>query len=66
MAMHSNKDMNHKPCFFLMKKIQSKKNIGRLEETAVFVGLSEIIDHIKPQTVSESCRQCILCSNIYF
>lgn len=29
--------------FFLMKKIQSKKNIGRLEETAVFVGLSEII-----------------------
>lgn len=43
MAMHSNKDMNHKPCFFLMKKIQSKKNIGRLEETTVFVGLSEII-----------------------
>lgn len=42
-GMHSNKDMNHKPCFFLMKKIQSKKNIGRLEETTVFVGLSEII-----------------------
>lgn len=44
MAMHSNKDMNNKPWgFFLMKKIQSKKNIGRLEETTVFVGLSEII-----------------------
>lgn len=41
--LHSNKDMNHKPCFFFNEKIQSKKNIGRLEETTVFVGLSEII-----------------------
>lgn len=28
---------------FFNEKIQSKKNIGRLEETTVFVGLSEII-----------------------
>lgn len=66
MAMHSNKDMNDKPWFFFNEKNSVQEKYWEIRGNGSIVGLSEIIDHIKPQTVSESCRQYILCSNIYF